>query len=115
MPAAVGAQLFLILFEPFLVLEGETTMAAIFAPNDHPFTQASLANDTQFVAFAVAFGDGLLAPPTGDVISSVPFSNICKCLAFCHQDGIRSHLIELEVVEKLYVWSEYLMHELLWD
>ena len=115
MPAAVGTQLFLILFEPFFILEGMTTMAAIFAPNDHPLTQASLANDTQFVAFAVALGDGLLAPPTGDVICRVPFSNVCKCLAFSHQDGICSDFIQFEVVEKLDVRSEYLMHEFLWN
>ena len=115
MPAAMGTKLFLILFEPFLVLECMTTMTAIFAPNDHPLTQASLTNHAQLVAFAVAFGDGLLAPPTGDVVRSVPFSNISECFTFCHQDGICSHLIQFEVVEKLDVRSEYLMHELLRD
>ena len=110
---AVRTQLLLILPEPFLVLEGMTTVTAIFAPNDHPFTQATFANHAKFVAFAIAFGDGLFTPSTGDVVCSVSLSDISESFGFGHEDGVGCNLVEFEVVEKLNVGREYLMNELL--
>lgn len=54
MSTAMGAELFFILSEPFLILDGMSTVSAILAPDDHALAERALADNTEFVALAVA-------------------------------------------------------------
>jgi hypothetical protein len=85
------------------------TMPAVFAPNYHAFAETSLTKHTQFVAFAVALGNGLLAPATCDIVASISLCDIGENFILGHHDGVCGDFVHLEVMEKLDVWREDLM------
>lgn len=99
MTAAMWTKLLFIFSKPFLIFDGVSTVAAIFAPNDHPLTETALANDAKLVTFAVALGDGFLAPTTSNIVCGIAFSDISQDLTACHHDGIGCHLVKVEVVK----------------
>lgn len=107
------AELLLIFSEPFLVLGGVAAVAAVLAPYHHALTEAALTNDAQLVAFAVALGNGFLAPSTGDVVAGVALGDVSKHLVLGHHDGVCCDFVHLEVVEQLDVRQEDLVHEVL--
>jgi hypothetical protein len=93
MPTAMRAKLLLILSEPLLILNGMSSMSAVFAPNDHPLAQAPLTYHTKLIASAVALGNRLLAPPACNVVSSIDFSVRREGLVASHQYGVRCDLV----------------------
>ena len=86
-------KLLLILSEPLLILESMSSMAAVLAPNHHPLTQAPLTDHAQLVASAVALGNRLLAPPAGDVVSSIDLRVRREGLVAGLKDGVGCHLV----------------------
>lgn len=113
MPASVWTELLLIFSEPFFVLCSMSTVTAILAPNDHALAETALAYNTQFVAFAVALGNGFLAPSTRDVVAGVALGDICEHFILGHHDGVCCDFVHLEVVKELDVREEDLVHEVL--
>jgi hypothetical protein len=71
MPTAMRTELLLILSKPFFILNGMPTVSAILAPYHHSFTETTLTNHAELIAFAVSLGDGFLAPAASYDVAGV--------------------------------------------
>lgn len=111
--ASMGTKLFFIFFKPLFILEGMSSVSAILAPYYHPLAETALAYHAELVALTIALGNGLLAPPAGDVIGCIALGNIGEGLVTSQHYGISCYFIELQVMQQLDIGSEYPVHEVL--